>query len=280
MRRHFTTALALIAPVALWAGVAAAQDTTQNKTNQNQSQYQYQTQSRNADTGQMGQQSDEAVLMKLHRTNQMEIRAGHMAQTNGSSKAVKSFGSKLVRDHTASDKKVVALAQTLGITLGRDGMDSMENGYQGRRGRHYGQRGDSTRMGGDTTQRNDSTYSSYPRSYNQNDSTQQRDTTRGQYGQGQYQNQSQNQYGQDSTRENMREEFRRLATLKGAAFDTAFATAMVNGHNRAIEMLERVQGQVQHEQLRSLIASTLPTLRQHLQTAQALTGNATTTSSR
>jgi putative membrane protein len=63
-----------------------------------------------------------------------------------------------------------------------------------------------------------------------------------------------------------------LRSLRGAAFDTAFAHAMVDAHNQAISLLELAQGQAQHEELRSLIASTLPALREHLQIAQSLAG--------
>ena len=187
----------------------------------------------------------------------------------------------MIKDHTASDQKIVALAKQLNVTLptgrdgygdayGRSGMDSTGNPYP--RGQHR------ERM--DSTQRNDSTYSSYPRS----DTTQQSDTSRrygersdstqGQYGQGRY------GQDQDSSHKDMAA-MQQLQTLHGAAFDTAFANAMVNGHNKAISMLETVQNQVQAQQLRALITSTLPTLRQHLQLAQALsTGATTTTSSR
>jgi len=71
----------------------------------------------------------------------------------------------------------------------------------------------------------------------------------------------------------------RLRSLRGAAFDTAFANAMVDAHNQAISLLELAQGQAQHEELRSLIASTLPALREHLQIAQSLAGGTATGSS-
>jgi len=71
----------------------------------------------------------------------------------------------------------------------------------------------------------------------------------------------------------------RLRSLRGAAFDTAFANAMVDAHNQAIGLLELAQGQAQHEELRSLIASTLPALREHLQIAQSLAGGTATGSS-
>jgi putative membrane protein len=281
MRLHYLAAFLLVGPFAISAGGLSAQDTTQAKKDgqQRDSTYQQNPQANtytNTQSQDQTQLSDEQVVMKMHHTNQMEIRVARLAQSHASSSKVKSLASRLVRDHQANDKKVVALAKQLNITLrdGRDGMDSTGNAYP--RGQHRG--------GMDSTQRNDSTYSSYPRSdttnqgnrYGQQSDTSRRygerfDSTQGQYGQGRY-----GQQGQDSTMAAMWQ----LQTLHGAAFDTAFANVIVNGHNKAISMLEQAQNQVQRQEVRALIASTLPTLRQHLQLAQALTNGATTTSSR
>jgi putative membrane protein len=57
------------------------------------------------------------VLTKLHQSNQMEIAAGKLAQEKGQSKDVKSFGKTLVTDHSAADKKVMALAKEEKIDL-------------------------------------------------------------------------------------------------------------------------------------------------------------------
>jgi putative membrane protein len=57
------------------------------------------------------------VLGKLHHSNQMEIDMGKLAQEKGMSKEVKSYGKTLVTDHTAADKKVVALAKQEKIEL-------------------------------------------------------------------------------------------------------------------------------------------------------------------
>ncbi|HZL20227.1 MAG TPA: DUF4142 domain-containing protein [Polyangia bacterium] len=57
------------------------------------------------------------VLGKLHLANQREIEMGKQAQKNGQSKEVKAFGRTLVKDHTAADKKVVALAKKEKIDL-------------------------------------------------------------------------------------------------------------------------------------------------------------------
>lgn len=109
-----------------------------------------------------------------------------------------------------------------------------------------------------------------------------RDTTVQDTTSGQGYPQTYKQRGDTTDRDGMRDHERvaeQLRTLRGPAFDTAFANAMVKGHENAVNMLEMAQGQVQHEEVRSLIASTLPTIREHLQIAQSLGGTATTTSS-
>jgi putative membrane protein len=58
-----------------------------------------------------------AVLGKLHHGNQMEIDMGKLAQEKGESKDVKAFGKALVKDHSAADKKVTALAKEQDIDL-------------------------------------------------------------------------------------------------------------------------------------------------------------------
>jgi putative membrane protein len=57
------------------------------------------------------------VLGKLHLSNQKEIEMGKQAQQNGQSKDVKAYGKTLVKDHTAADKKVAALAKKEKIDL-------------------------------------------------------------------------------------------------------------------------------------------------------------------
>src|SRR4051794_40480895 len=144
MRGHYMTALLLIAPCA----VAAAQDSTQAQDHKQNQDSSYRSQT--ADSNRWNApQGDEAVLMHMHRTNQMEIRVGRLAQRNGSSAKVKAFGAKLARDHAAADQKVITLGNKLGFSLTRgERMDS--TGMSGRQGRHgvdrdrMGQRRDST----------------------------------------------------------------------------------------------------------------------------------------
>ena len=57
------------------------------------------------------------VLGSLHQADQKEIQAGRIAQKDGQSKAVKDYGKMLVKDHTAADDKVAALAQEQSVDL-------------------------------------------------------------------------------------------------------------------------------------------------------------------
>jgi putative membrane protein len=61
--------------------------------------------------------SSSDVLGKLHEANLKEIAMGKLAQKNGDSKDVKTFGKTLVKDHSAADKKVLALAKQEKIDL-------------------------------------------------------------------------------------------------------------------------------------------------------------------
>jgi putative membrane protein len=53
---------------------------------------------------------DTQIVAHLHAVNQLEIELGKLAESNGTAK-VKSFGQMLVKDHTASDTKLIAFAK-------------------------------------------------------------------------------------------------------------------------------------------------------------------------
>ena len=54
--------------------------------------------------------TDAAVVAHLHAVDQTEIMAGKLAQKNGTA-AGKAYGAMLVKDHTAFDAKLTALAK-------------------------------------------------------------------------------------------------------------------------------------------------------------------------
>jgi putative membrane protein len=57
------------------------------------------------------------VLAHEHSVNQMEIDAGKLAQKQGATQAVKSYGQMLVKDHTQSDRDITAFAKKHGQTI-------------------------------------------------------------------------------------------------------------------------------------------------------------------
>src|SRR6187431_64829 len=60
--------------------------------------------------------SDTAFLTEAIQINLAEISVSDLAQKNGGSDDVKSFGKMLVDDHTASNTKATSIAQANGVT--------------------------------------------------------------------------------------------------------------------------------------------------------------------
>lgn len=61
--------------------------------------------------------TDRAFYQKAAVGGMAEVEAGKLAQEKGSSDAVKSFGAKMVEDHTAANEKLMALAASKKIKL-------------------------------------------------------------------------------------------------------------------------------------------------------------------
>jgi putative membrane protein len=60
--------------------------------------------------------SDKAFLKDAIQGNLGEVSLGQLAQKNGNSEGVRSFGQMLVQDHSASNQKATALAKKEGVT--------------------------------------------------------------------------------------------------------------------------------------------------------------------
>jgi len=67
-------------------------------------------------TAKLGQ-TDMQVMAQMHHVNQSEIMMGKLAQTKGSTQAVKAYGQMLVRDHQSADKDMLAFAKKNGATI-------------------------------------------------------------------------------------------------------------------------------------------------------------------
>ena len=63
---------------------------------------------------------------------------------------------------------------------------------------------------------------------------------------------------------------KKLSGLSGAAFDKEYVSAMINGHREVIAMFEKQASEGKNGQVKQFANNTLPTLRTHLQHAEAL----------
>lgn len=62
---------------------------------------------------------NQAFLTDVIQGNLAEISLGQLAQKNGASEGVRSFGQMLVEDHSAANDKAISIAQAQGVTAPR-----------------------------------------------------------------------------------------------------------------------------------------------------------------
>jgi putative membrane protein len=60
---------------------------------------------------------DQAFVNDAARGGEMEVKLGQLAEENGSSAAVKEFGSRMVKDHTRLNAELGATAKSVGLTV-------------------------------------------------------------------------------------------------------------------------------------------------------------------
>jgi putative membrane protein len=65
----------------------------------------------------MADSPDASFYKKAAEGGIAEVEAGNLAQSKGNSQQVKDFGAMMVKDHTAANDKLKALAATKGVTL-------------------------------------------------------------------------------------------------------------------------------------------------------------------
>ncbi|HEY0375779.1 MAG TPA: DUF4142 domain-containing protein [Pyrinomonadaceae bacterium] len=66
----------------------------------------------------------------------------------------------------------------------------------------------------------------------------------------------------------------KMSGLSGAAFDRAYAQAMVKDHIKDVQLFQREAGRGMDSGLKGFASATLPTLQEHLQMARSLNGGA------
>ncbi len=111
--------------VVLMVPLTAAAQQDQQKPDQPSAQPQASDQQQPAnqpkDDGQAGQMQgtspESELLSKMHMANQMEIKAGQLAESKGTTQEIRQFGALLARDHSYADKRITNLAKQQNIQL-------------------------------------------------------------------------------------------------------------------------------------------------------------------
>jgi putative membrane protein len=220
-------------------------------------------------TGQSGQTADRATasnaatlpqeeqdfIRDVAASGHKEVELGKMAQKNASSKEVKSFGQKLVRDHTQANNKLQALARKKGVELPDYPAPGMSSSTQTGAADTPRATPDPQREAGRTP-----TTSPDPartETAEQRKGTPPAGTPSANPHEG-HADRSGHMHGSE------------LSSLTGDAFDRRFLEMMVENHQKSVEKFESMQSKVSDSDLRKFISDTLPTLREHLQTAKSL----------
>ncbi len=71
----------------------------------------------------------------------------------------------------------------------------------------------------------------------------------------------------DSTTQEVRDAYKKLNAKSGKKFDSEFCEMMVKGHKEAIALFEKESNETNDSDIKSLVTSTLPALRVHLDRA-------------
>ena len=118
MNKHQKIVFLSAALSAAVAGTAIGQPSRDSGSGNGGSTSSHRTQPNpNANPGPSAETSPQAVLTEIHATNQLEIEAGQLAASKGSSAEVRDYGKTLAADHKSADQKVKSLAQRKGIAL-------------------------------------------------------------------------------------------------------------------------------------------------------------------
>jgi putative membrane protein len=191
-----------------------------------------------SETGQAGQssqlnRSDEQFVKQACKSGKMEIHMGKMGVQQAQNSQVKQFAQRLVDDHTKAGEELKQLATRKGVTLPEDrGITGTESDT------------DSSAAGAPGSDSGKSSDSGKPGI-------------------------RERLFGKDNDSE-AHGEMKKLHGLTGTEFDREYVKQAVKHHQKDVREFEQASKKVQDQELKAWIDKTLPTLREHLQTAQSL----------
>lgn len=192
--------------------------------------------------------SNKMVLGFLHHSNKGEIEMANLAKQNGSSKQVKDFADRMIKDHQGADEKVLAFAKSHNVDLMASHHDMA--------GKH------DKEMAAKSDRQIDERQSKAVGS-----------------GAGEYAHMSEGTGGAGMDHDGMKHmgehkaAMEKLKGLKGADFDREFARVMVKDHQHVVDRLTQVRSRMTDTETQGFIDKLLPTLKEHLSMAQKLQGD-------
>jgi putative membrane protein len=184
---------------------------------------------------------DTAFVQKAAESGKMEVEHGKIAASKASNAQVKAYANKLVKDHTAANNQLMALAKRKQITIA--GQMTHATGDRG----SIGAKGDATadtKTGGNRPQ---------PPGGNPTGTT-------GASNRVQTTGEARAQSGHDEP----------WMSQTGAAFDKGFIDSQVKAHQEAIALFEKEASGGSDPDLKAFASKQLPGLRAHLKQAQDL----------
>jgi putative membrane protein len=208
-------------------------------------------------TGTQSANADAGFVQQAAASGKMEVEHGKMAAQKASNAQVKSFANRMVKDHTAANEQLMALAKAKKITIAdratsgaamaaTGGAASGATGGSGVGSTGAAGSGSGSGTGGNTGSGTSATTG-----------------TTGASG------------GVPTTGEAARRQQQSgnmqpsaLQNLTGAAFDKAYMDEQVKAHESAVQLFDKQANGGQDAELKAFAAKQLPTLREHLKMAQ------------
>ena len=229
-------AIALCTVLALSAGTVSAQDQDKSQGGTGDD-----SKTQIGRAGQSGQLSrtDEQFVRDAARGGMMEVHMGKMGVEKAQNSQVKQFAQKLVDDHSKANSELQQFASRKGISLPqeREGITS-------------------------TTPRTTSTDPSAVGAPGAGTSTSTSSESKGAPGVD-----GGTVISRDSKEQS---EMKKLHGLTGTEFDREYVRAALKHHQKDVQQFEQAARKVEDQELKAWVEKTLPTLREHLQTAQSL----------
>jgi predicted outer membrane protein len=230
---------------------------------------------------------DKHFVMKAAESGMEEVEMGQLALRQASSEEVKQFAQRMIDDHSKANSELMQLAQRKGImlpeTMNSGTVDNMNSSGQTSPGSATGQQSSGSSASGQSSSRSTNGQQSNATGQQTNGTTGQQNNRTGTTGQQNDRTGSGQQNdrigsmasGQDSGTAmkgsaDHQKMMNKMGKLSGADFDREYMKQQVADHDKAVSLFEKQSKNGKDSELRSFADRTLPTLKEHQQTARDL----------